>query len=184
MTLLLLFLLFVKYGFLSFGGGYVLIPMLIADLVEQRHLMTGEEFARLLAVAQITPGPIGINTATYIGFQQFGILGGLVCTAGLLVPALALVVGAMYFLRKYENTIWIKGALAGLRPAAFGLLASAVWIFLKLAAISGSWGSADFTVRWVPLGMAVTVLILQLRTKIPFLWLMVICGVLGAFFCR
>ena len=184
MTLFVLFLLFVKYGFLSFGGGYVLIPMLIADLVDQRHLMTGEDFARLLAVAQITPGPIGINTATYIGFRQFGVAGGLVGTAGLLVPALVLVVAAMYFLRKYENTLWIKGALAGLRPAAFGLVASAVWIFLKLAAVSGTWGTADFSIRWVPLVMAITVFILQIRTKIPFLWLMVICGLLGAFFCR
>ena len=184
MSLPVLFLLFMKYGFLSFGGGYVLIPMLIADLVDQRHLMTGEDFARLLAVAQITPGPIGINTATYIGFRLFGVWGGLVGTAGLLVPALVLVVGAIYFLRKYEKTLWVKGALAGLRPAAFGLVASAVWIFLKLAAVSGSWGAADFSIRWIPLMMAGTVFFLQLRTKISFLWLMVIGGILGAFFCR
>ncbi|MBQ7393704.1 MAG: chromate transporter [Lentisphaeria bacterium] len=184
MNLLTLFLLFVKYGFLSFGGGYVLVPMLMADLVEQRHLMAGEEFARLLAVAQITPGPIGINTATYIGFRHCGIMGGLVGTAGLLVPALVLVVAAMYFLRKYENTLWLRGALQGLRPAAFGLVVSAAWIFLVLAATSGTWGTADFSIRLLPGIMAVAVLILQLRTKIPFLWLMVICGILGAFFCR
>ncbi len=184
MNLFALFLLFVKYGFLSFGGGYVLVPMLMADLVDQRHLMTGDEFARLLAVAQITPGPIGINTATYIGFRHFGVIGGLVGTAGLLVPALVLVVAAMYFLRKYENTLWLKGALMGLRPAAFGLVVSAAWIFLLVAAVSGTFGAADFTIRWLPGLMALAVLILQLRTKIPFLWLMVICGVLGAFFCR
>ena len=102
----------------------------------------------------------------------------------LLVAALVLVVAAMYFLRKYENTLWLRGALQGLRPAAFGLVVSAAWIFLVLAATSGTWGTADFSIRLLPGIMAVAVLILQLRTKIPFLWLMVICGILGAFFCR
>lgn len=182
MTYPVLFWLFVKYGFLSFGGGYVLVPMLMADLVDQRHLMTGEEFARLLAVAQVTPGPIGINTATYIGFRHLGVLGGLVGTAGLLVPALVLVVAAMYFLRKYEKTLWIRGALAGLRPAALGLVVSAAWIFLRVAAVSGT--GETMVIHWLPGIFAGVVLVLQLRTKIPFLWLMVICGVLGAFFCR
>ncbi|MGE4565584.1 MAG: chromate transporter, partial [Victivallaceae bacterium] len=72
MSLYTLYLLFVKYGLLSFGGGYALVPLLIADLVHHRGIMTSPEFGKLVALAQMTPGPIGINTATYVGFTQQG----------------------------------------------------------------------------------------------------------------
>ena len=76
MSLFAIYLLFIKYGLLSFGGGYVLVMLFIHDLVEKYKLLTSSEFANLLAIAQMTPGPIGINTATYVGYQTNGILGG------------------------------------------------------------------------------------------------------------
>ncbi len=191
-----LYWLFVKFGLLSFGGGYALIPLLIADLVNALHVMTAEDFGRLVAVAQMTPGPIGINTATYVGFVQHGIAGGLTATAGLLTPALLLVILAMRFMARYEKALWMRGALAGLRPAAFGLLLAALVVFLKLSVFTGTSPVAylrdllagtspewNFYLRPVPLAVAAAVALLQLKTKFSFLWLLLIAAGFGALFC-
>ena len=183
MTYWTLYWLFFKYGLLCVGGGYVLVPMLMGDLVTAHRWMTTEEFTQLVAVAQVTPGPIGINAATYTGFLHFGILGGLVGTAGLLTPALLMVVAAMYFLRKYENSMWIKGALAGLRPAAFGLVLAAVWIFAELAVTSGTYGGSDFAWHILPGVLGLGAFVVQTRTRVSFIWIILVCAVLGALFC-
>lgn len=184
MTYWTLYWLFFKYGLLCVGGGYVLVPMLMGDLVGTYHWITAAEFTELVAVAQVTPGPIGINAATYTGFRQLGIAGGLVGTAGLLTPALLMVVGAMYFLRRYENSLWIKGALAGLRPAAFGLVMAAVWLFAELAVTSGTYGQPDFAWHVLPGILGLGAFLVQTKTKISFIWIILVCAALGALFCR
>ncbi len=180
MTFWTLYGLFFKYGVLCVGGGYVLIPMLMADLVGARQIMTGEEFARLVALAQVTPGPIGINAATYTGFRELGVSGGIVGTAGLLTPALIMVLGTVIFLRRHQESCWVRGTLNGLRPAAFGLVLAAVWVVGKLAVHPVSGGEW----RWIPGLIAIAVFLLQLRTKISFLWLIAGSAVIGAFLCR
>ena len=114
MNIFYIYLLFVKYGLLSFGGGYVLVTLFIHDLVEKYQLLTAGEFANLLAIAQMTPGPIGINTATFVGYKTFGILGGVVATAGLLTPAIFLIITAVYYFRKWEKSPIVQGMLSGM----------------------------------------------------------------------
>ena len=196
MTLPVLFLLFVKYGFLSFGGGYVLIPMLIADLVEQRHLMTGEEFARLLAVAQITPGPIGINAATYVGYKTHDIIGGIIATAGLLTPAIFLVILAAFYFKKWEKSPIVQGLLSGMRPAALGLIVSAVLVFANICifrtpvtvqTVMAWFGNGDapaFGVRILPLLIAAASALTLHRFKVNIIYIIAAAALLGAFFIR
>ena len=133
MSLFAIYLLFIKYGLLSFGGGYVLVMLFIHDLVDKYKLLTSSEFANLLAIAQMTPGPIGINTATYVGYQTNGILGGVTATIGLLTPAVFLVLTASYFFKKWEKSKTVQGLLYGMRPATLGLIISAVLIFANIA---------------------------------------------------
>lgn len=173
---------FFRYGCICVGGGYVLIPMLIADLVDTLQFMTPEEFSRLMAIAQVTPGPVGINAATYAGFRRFGIAGGLAGTAGLLSPALFLVTAAVYCFRKYENTRWMKGIFAGLRPASCGLVMAAVWVFLRIA-VQGVRSPAG-GMQILPVLLAAAVFCVRLKTRIHFFWLIMFCGIFGAFFCR
>ena len=168
---------------------------LTSDLVDTRHLMTTSEFARLVAVAQVTPGPVGINTATYVGFTQHGVLGALVGTAGLITPALALVLLAMHFIARWKQSLLVEGGLSGLRPAAYGLLLVAVLVFAEISVftaelpveyvrglLQGTPVEWNFYVRPLPLAIAATVAVVQIRTKFPFIWLIVISAVIGALY--
>ena len=198
MTLFVLFLLFVKYGFLSFGGGYVLITMFIHDLVEKYQLLTASEFANLLAIAQMTPGPIGINTATYAGYQTNGIIGGIVATLGLLTPAIFLVLAAAFYFKKWEKSPIMQGALYGMRPATLGLIISAVLIFANIAIfktpltvdnvklwINDSPAVGRFGIRFIPLIIAViSGTILARYKKVNIIYIIAAAAVLGACFIR
>ena len=191
MSIFYLYILFVKYGLLSFGGGYVLITLFVHDLVEKYQLLTGSEFGNLLAIAQMTPGPIGINTATYVGFTQQGIAGAVAATAGMITPALLLVILAVKLLKKYEKSLWIQGFLAGMRPASFGLILSAAVVFAELSIFTGSlpwleWlrgEAAGISIHPGALLLAIGTFIVMRRTKIPFLWLLAASALLGGFLC-
>lgn len=197
MSLAALYLVFVKYGLLAFGGGYALVPMIIADLVDARRLMTAAEFGNLVAVAQVTPGPIGINTATYVGFTQGGIPGALAATLGLITPSLALVLLAAHFLKKWENQLLIRGLLNGLRPAAFGLVLTAIVIFAEISVFTakipvdalfqllrGVPAEWNFAARPVPALIAAAAAAVQLKTKVPVVVLIGVGALLGALCCR
>lgn len=195
MSLTALYLLFVKYGLLCFGGGYTLVPLLTADLVDSMKLMTPQEFARLVAVAQVTPGPVGINTATYVGFTQHGVIGALAGTAGLVTPSLVLMLLAMRFVSRRRRSLLVDGGLTGLRPAAYGLLLVAVLVFAEISVFTaelpvgyvrdwlrGAAGEWNFHVRPLPLAIAVAAGVIQVKTKLPFIWLIAASAVIGVLY--
>ena len=198
MSLFAIYLLFIKYGLLSFGGGYVLVMLFIHDLVDKYKLLTSSEFANLLAIAQMTPGPIGINTATYVGYQTNGILGGVIATIGLLTPAVFLVLTASYFFQKWEKSKTVQGLLYGMRPATLGLLISAVLIFANIAIfttpvtidnvklwLTNSPEVGSFGIRIIPLAMAITSgIVLAKYKKINIIYIIAAAALLGACFIR
>ena len=126
MTPLHLFLLFAKIAVLTFGGGYAMIPLFQYELVTNNKLIAGGEFANLIALAQVTPGPIGLNAATYIGYQQNGFLGSLCATIGVVLPSLILIILLVYSLDKIKENVYFKGILGGIRAVTLGLIFSAV----------------------------------------------------------
>jgi len=191
MNPLALYLLFLKYGLLCFGGGYMLVPLLSADLVGAPPMpLSPETFRNLLSVAQITPGPIGINTATYVGFTQCGIIGGLFATLGMATPPFILVILAVKLLKKYENSIGIQGFLTGMRPASLGFIIAAVLIFSQFSIFNMTlpflepelWSSVR--VNFPALTISAVSLLLLTRTRIPFLAVLIAAGIAGGFFCR
>lgn len=198
MSLLSIYLLFVKYGCLSFGGGYVLITLFIHDLVEKYKLLTGSEFANLLAIAQMTPGPIGINTATYVGYQTNGIAGGIIATLGLLTPAIFLVLAAAFYFKKWEKSPVVQGLLYGMRPATLGLIISAVLIFANIAIfttpltvdnvklwINSSPEAGSFGIRIIPLIIAIiSGTVLARYKKFNIIYIIAGAAILGACFIR
>ena len=198
MNLLMLYLLFVKYGCLSFGGGYVLITLFIHDLVEKYQLLSDAQFGNLLAISQMTPGPIGINAATYIGYLTNGIPGGIIASIGLITPAVFLVIAAAFYFKKWENHPVVQGILYGMRPATLGLIISAILVFANIAIFKtpltvenvqawfdGNTDVGNFGIRLIPLVIAVTSALLLARfKKINIIYLIAGAAILGALFIR
>ena len=123
-----IFLLFCYFGFLCFGGGNALTPLYIDHLVNEQHWMT--------------PGPIGVNAATFFGFRRGGIPGAFVATIGLLVPSYFLVILALRSLKRWEKSFLVQGIMTGIHPATTGMILAALLIFMQMSVFSAEipWG--------------------------------------------
>ncbi|NMB33669.1 MAG: chromate transporter [Clostridium sp.] len=128
MIYLLLFWTFLKIGAVSFGGGYAMIP-LIQEQMLYLGWMSSEEFANILAVSEMTPGPIATNTATYVGAKAAGILGSVSATMGVTFPSFFIVIIIARFLTQFKENKIVDSILKTIRPVTIGLICSAV-IFL------------------------------------------------------
>ena len=131
--LLQLFLSFLKVGLFSVGGGYAAIPLIQNQIVNVHGLMTMAEFTDLITIAEMTPGPISINSATFVGTQLAGLPGALICTLGCILPAFILCLILAHFYYKYRNLSGVQTILASLRPAVVALISSAGLAILSLA---------------------------------------------------
>ena len=137
-----IFLLFCYFGLLCFGGGNALTPVYLAHLVNEQHWMTLQEFGDLTAISQMTPGPIGVNAATFFGFRRGGIPGAFVATIGLLVPSYFLVILALRSLKRWEKSFLVQGIMTGIHPATTGMILAALLIFMQMSVFSAEipWG--------------------------------------------
>ena len=122
MIYFLLFIEFFKIGLLAIGGGYTTLPFLYR-LSEQYHWFSADELTDMIAVSNITPGPVGINVATFAGFKTAGVLGSIIATTAVVLPALIIIMIIANFLDKYRENKIIQSLFSGLRPAACALLA-------------------------------------------------------------
>ena len=132
---LLPFVLFLKYGLLCFGGGFVLVPLYLEDFVGPGAAflqLTGEEFSNLMAISQMTPGPIGVNAATFFGFRLAGIPGALWASAGLLLPGSVLAFLTIRSLERFKTSRLVRGLMRGIRPASVALMLVALKAFAGL----------------------------------------------------
>ncbi|MCR4583107.1 MAG: chromate transporter [Prevotella sp.] len=129
-----LFITFFKIGLFGFGGGYGMLSLIQHETVEANHWLSTAEFTNIVAISQMTPGPIGINSATYCGYtaihnagfdNSIAILGSLTATFALVLPSLILMILISRMFMKYMNTPLVQSVFTGLRPAVVGLLAAA-----------------------------------------------------------
>lgn len=130
-----LFIAFAKVGLLGYGGGLAIVR-LIYDSVQPFLDMSPEAFANIVAIAQITPGPVSLNTATYVGYESAGLAGALTASIGVILPTFILVSIVARAIQKFRNSVVVNGAIQGIRPIAIGLVASAVAI-LAVPSIAG-----------------------------------------------
>lgn len=131
---------FLKYGLLCFGGGFVLVPMYIEDFVgPSAHTLnvTAAEFSNLMALTQMTPGPIGVNGATYFGFRLGGVPGAVLASAALLLPGSVLLYCALASIDRFKTSRIVRGVMTGTKPASFALMLSALWSFLVMSLMDG-----------------------------------------------
>ena len=129
MLYLTLFLEFLKIGLFTFGGGYAMIP-LIREAVLRHGWLDEAQFLNMIGVAEVTPGPIAVNMATYVGSTQAGFLGALFCTLGVILPAFLIMLLISILLRKFMKNKFVQSALSGIKFVAIALImASAITIF-------------------------------------------------------
>lgn len=123
---------FFKIGIFSFGGGYVMIP-LIQKEIESHGWIYSNEFADIVAISQMTPGPIAVNAATYVGARVAGLWGSFFATLGVSLPSFILILVIVHFLSRFRNNITIESILKGIRPVTIGLIATAVIFFAEMS---------------------------------------------------
>lgn len=131
MIYLQLFWTYLKIGILGFGGGYAMLSMIQFEVVDNHGWMTTTEFADMVALSQMTPGPVSINIATYIGYTVGGILGSLVATAAIVLPSLLMLVLVLKFLFKHKENYIVKTTLASMKPVIAGLIFVAALIMMN-----------------------------------------------------
>lgn len=137
MIYLELFWSFFQIGLCSIGGGYAAMPLIQNQVVDIHHWMDMTKFVDIITISQMTPGPIAINSATFVGLQIGGVLGAIVATIGCIVPSCIIVLVIAYFYYKYQKLTMVQGILGGLRPAVVAMIASA-GISILLLSLFGS----------------------------------------------
>lgn len=125
MELLNIFLVFLRIGAFSFGGGYAMLPLIEQEVVENHHWLELGEFVDIIALSQMSPGPISINAATFIGFKHVGLVGGIVGTVGVVSFSFLIVTVMASIILKHRQSSTIEGIFRGIRPAVIGLIAAA-----------------------------------------------------------
>ena len=128
---LLLFLSFFKIGLVTFGGGYAMIAIIERDLVEKKKWITHEEFLDVIAIAESTPGPLAINSATYIGYKIAGVLGSAFATLGVVLPSFIIIFVISLFFDKFMSFTYVQYAFRGIQACVAFLILSAGIKMLK-----------------------------------------------------
>ncbi|MBQ2011407.1 MAG: chromate transporter [Bacteroidaceae bacterium] len=181
-----LFWTFFQIGLFGFGGGYAMISMIQGEVVGRHHWMTNGEFTDIVAISQSTPGPIGINSATYVGYTSltnagyapvWGALGSLIATFAVVLPSLILMLAISRFFMKYKNHPAVEQTFMGLRPAVIGLLAAASLLLMNAENFSTP-GQNPWQF-FISVGLFLFAFIGQQVYKMNPILLLVLCGLSG-----
>lgn len=183
MIFLQLFYTFFKIGLFGFGGGYAMISMIQGEVVTRHEWLSSNEFTDIIAISQMTPGPIGINSATYVGYSAvvnagyshaLGILGSTIATVSVVLPSFILMVLISKFFLKYQKHPIIASVFEGLRPGVVGLLAAAALVLMN----GENFGTYNWQILTSIILFAGT-FIASYRYKVNPILLIVICGIIG-----
>ena len=170
-----LFTEFFKIGLFAVGGGPATIPFLM-DIPKRHDWYQVSDVANMLAVSESTPGPIGVNMATYAGYNAAGIPGGIVATLSLVLPSLIVIIIVSKVLDKFNKSLYVKSAFWMIRPAVTGLIVTAVYGIFQTALFTDKTGAFYFPVELVVMCLAFYILmnIKVLKKLHPAFW--VLCG--------
>lgn len=125
-----LFVSYLKIGFFGFGGGYAMLSLIHSEVVVRNQWLTNGEFSDIVAISQMTPGPIAINSATYIGYEVAGFSGSVVATVAVCLPALTIMMLITCFFLRLRDNRYVRGVVMGMRPVVVGMIASAALLLI------------------------------------------------------
>lgn len=178
MIYLQLFLSFLQIGLFSFGGGYAAMPLIQGQVVTAHGWLSMSEFTDLITISQMTPGPIAVNSATFVGIKIAGIPGALIATLGCILPSCIIVTVIAKLYLKYREMNMLQGVLNSLRPAVVAMIASAGISILITAFWESSASIALAGTKWsLVVIFAICVVLLQ-KVKMNPVWVMVAAGVM------
>lgn len=173
---------FVKFGLLGFGGGFVLVPVYLQEFVGPGApllQLAAEEFSNLMALTQVTPGPVSVNAATFFGYRLGGVPGAAVATAALLLPSLFLLTLALTGLERWKRSHFVQGLLWGVKPATNALMLKAGIVFAGMSIWSRS-GGAAVTVHPFATALAVFASWTLVKGRLSIMTAIFLCAALGA----
>jgi len=180
MILIDLFITFLIIGISAFGGGYTVMPLIQNYIVDSRHWITMNELADITSLSQMTPGPIMINAATFVGIKVGGNIGGLIATLGSVLPSFILVLVLGYLFAKHGNLHFIQNIMKGLRPTIVGLIAvAALTLFITSIFILNPEGSF-IGVEMTALISFIVALFISIKTKFDTLVIVLVGAMIGA----
>ena len=177
MIYLRLFWSFLQVGLFSFGGGYAAVPLIQGQVVTTHKWLSMSEFTDLITISQMTPGPIAVNSATFVGIKIAGIPGALMATLGCILPSCVIVTVIAKLYLKDRNMNTLQGVLNSLRPAVVAMIASAGIAILN----SAFWENEAVTLtgtKWSLVLIFVICLVLLRKVKMNPIWVMILAGIM------
>ena len=182
MIYLELFWSFLKIGLFSFGGGYAAMPLIQEQVVSSHSWLSMAEFTDLITISQMTPGPIAINSATFVGIKIAGIPGALVSTVGCILPSCIIVMLIAKLYLKYRNMSLLQGVLNSLRPAVVAMIASAGLSVLLTAFFRNEQELTLSSIQWEMVFIFILCFFLLRKTKVSPVAVMLLAGVIKVLF--
>jgi len=179
MILVDLFVSFFRIGLFSFGGGYAMIP-LISDVITKKGWLLQEEFVQIIGIAEMTPGPIAVNAATFVGYKTAGIWGSFFATLGVAMPSLLLILFISGIFFKYSEHPITKHIFIGIRPVIAGLILASAFIMAKSTILGGSHVEGT-SFNFETFIITITIMFVALKKKLHPIILICIAGLLGYF---
>lgn len=170
---------FFKIGLFGFGGGYAIIPLIQAQVVEQCGWISQKTFTDIITISQMTPGPLTVNTSTFVGLQIAGIQGAVMATAGCVVPGIAISIFLYRFFQKNSQSDYIFEAFKGLKASSLGLIASAAATILSLALFRDEPHDSGQSVDLIAVLLFLASFAIMRKWKVNPILVMVVTGILG-----
>lgn len=180
MIYLQLFWSFVQVGLFSFGGGYAAMPLIQNQVVDTHGWLSMNEFADVITISQMTPGPIGINAATFVGTRIAGLAGAIVATLGCVFPSCIIVLLLAHVYYKYRGLATVQGILNGLRPAVIAMIASAGLALVILAFWNGKGISSNIeNIDFISVVLFLLAIVILRKWKVNPVAVMTGAGIIG-----
>lgn len=177
--LLKLLLVFFQIGLFSIGGGYAIIPFIQELAVDKYAWVSQRVFTDIITISQMTPGPLAVNTSTFVGLQIAGIPGAIIATFGCVISGVVISILLYRFIQRFNKSVYVFGALNGLRSASLGLIISAAATILLLTFLGTSSISAAANVDWIAVAVFAGSFFVLRKWKMNPILLMVLTGILG-----
>ncbi len=180
-----LFTTFLKIGLLSIGGGYGIIPLIQEQVVEKNNWISRKMFTDIITISQMTPGPLAVNTSTFVGLQIGGMIGALASTIGCILWGVIISLALYKFFQIHQKSDYVLEVLKGFKSASLGLILSAAATILLLALYGSNKPELDFlSLNWTALFLFLALLFVLKKWKMSPVFIMFVSGIAGFIFYR